>query len=160
MLRFEKCVAVSENQGPKDVPENSFLHYVADNVDHDSCTIDGRGTFHGMGIISAITPVPGKVLRSIPRKEVSAEDIKALSSLSFHFYNRARETGPNVLYKPLLSRLDEPRDSNTDLLWYSSWFFKQSCPNWSGFMQSVHKGSHPGKTAVFFHLMIDYNPSD
>ena len=46
VLRFEKCAAVSENQGAKDVPENSFLHYVADNVDHDSCTIDGRGTFH------------------------------------------------------------------------------------------------------------------
>jgi hypothetical protein len=103
VLRFEKCAAVSENQGPKDVPENSCLHYVADNVDHDSCAIDGRGTFHGIGILSAITPVPGKVSRFIPRKEVSAEDIKAVSFLSFHFYNRARQTSPNVLYKPLLS---------------------------------------------------------
>ena len=35
--------------------EGSCIQYVADNVDHNICTLDGHGTFHGMGIIAAIT---------------------------------------------------------------------------------------------------------
>jgi hypothetical protein len=32
------------------------MQYIADNVDHNVATIDGTGTFHGMGIIAAVTP--------------------------------------------------------------------------------------------------------
>ena len=33
--------------------KGSFGQWVADNVDHDFCTLDGKDTFHGMGIIAA-----------------------------------------------------------------------------------------------------------
>lgn len=33
--------------------QNSFTHFVVDNVDHNIRTLDGHGTFHGMGIIAA-----------------------------------------------------------------------------------------------------------
>ena len=33
-------------------------------------------------------------------------------------------------------------------------------PMWSGMMQLVHRGSHPGKSSVMFLPMIDMNPSD
>ena len=33
-----------------------FSHYIADNADHNVRTLDGHGTFHGMGIIMAATP--------------------------------------------------------------------------------------------------------
>ena len=39
----------------KDLPEDAFVQYFVDNVDHNACTIDGKGTFHGMGIISMVT---------------------------------------------------------------------------------------------------------
>ncbi len=41
-----------------DIPQfdSQFLQYAADNVDHNSVTLDGKGTFHGMGIICAVTP--------------------------------------------------------------------------------------------------------
>ena len=32
-----------------------FTQFVADNVDHNVATLDGKGTFHGMGIISIST---------------------------------------------------------------------------------------------------------
>jgi len=32
---------------------DSFAQYVADNVDYDLCNLDGKKTFHGMGIIRA-----------------------------------------------------------------------------------------------------------
>ena len=31
------------------------MQYVADNVDHNVRTLDGRGTFRGMGIVSVFT---------------------------------------------------------------------------------------------------------
>ena len=31
--------------------DGQCLQYVADNVDHNIATLDGHGTFHGMGII-------------------------------------------------------------------------------------------------------------
>ena len=34
-------------------PPGTFIQYVADNVDHNLCTLDGRGTFHGMGTVQA-----------------------------------------------------------------------------------------------------------
>ena len=33
-------------------------------------------------------------------------------------------------------------------------------PSWSGFMQTVQRGDHPGKSSVIFLPMIDMNPSD
>ena len=30
-----------------------FAQWVADNVDHNTTTLDGKNTFHGMGIIGA-----------------------------------------------------------------------------------------------------------
>ena len=39
-----------------ELPPGSFLQWSAENVDHNSRTLDGRNTFHGMGIIAAVTP--------------------------------------------------------------------------------------------------------
>ena len=37
------------------LPEDAFVQYSADNVDHSKCTIYGMRTFHGMGMISMAT---------------------------------------------------------------------------------------------------------
>lgn len=53
VLKFERSSATSFNiEIP--VEANSFVQYVAENADHNLCTLDGRGTFHGMGIIAAV----------------------------------------------------------------------------------------------------------
>ena len=49
--KFERCSAVAQGTKIQNVSASSCLQYSADNVR----SIDGRGTFHGMGII-AITP--------------------------------------------------------------------------------------------------------
>jgi len=33
-------------------------------------------------------------------------------------------------------------------------------PNWSGLMQTIRKGSHPGKSSVAFLPMIDMDPTN
>lgn len=50
--------SVMQNQTPY-VPQShpdSFTQWFGDNIDHNINTIDGSGTFHGMGIISMSTP--------------------------------------------------------------------------------------------------------
>ena len=54
--------------------DGSFVQYVADNVNHNFITINGKNTFHGMGMVTTIT-------LSIPRSsavscgKVTNEDI-------------------------------------------------------------------------------------
>ncbi|KAL8574178.1 hypothetical protein ACOMHN_033653 [Nucella lapillus] len=65
--------------------ENTVIQYMADNVDHDTATLDGRGTFHGMGIIASVTPGV-KAARRVPRRDVSLKDIKAIGQIKIHFF--------------------------------------------------------------------------
>ena len=57
MLNFEACTADQLGKVLHDIDIDSFLQFVADNVDHNSDTIDGLNTFHGMGIIACATNV-------------------------------------------------------------------------------------------------------
>ena len=54
VLRFLKCAA--NFRGTNISTQGRFGQFVADNVDHNLRTLDGRGTHRGMGIILAVTP--------------------------------------------------------------------------------------------------------
>lgn len=73
---------VQGNSLQVDVGEESCLQFVADNVDHNACTIDGLNTFHGMGIMAAITPVVKKDFQ-VPRRDVSKEEVLNLEQLMY-----------------------------------------------------------------------------
>ena len=61
------------------------VQFVADNVDHNSATIDGQNTFHGMGMIAVVTPGVSKP-RKIPRKKVTMQDVQAIGRIGIYFY--------------------------------------------------------------------------
>ena len=50
--------------------------------------------------------------------------------------------------------------ANLDNLWKTSLLFGFSRPAWSGMMQFVHRGNHPGQSSVTFLPMIDMTSSD
>ena len=54
--RYERCASMTEHEIPKDYGPQNFLQYAADNVDHNIKSLDGKNTFHGMGITSVFTP--------------------------------------------------------------------------------------------------------
>ncbi|VDH98232.1 Hypothetical predicted protein [Mytilus galloprovincialis] len=55
--KFETSAVISKQENTSNhYDESHCLQYMADNVDHNLCTVDGNNTFHGMGIISCITP--------------------------------------------------------------------------------------------------------
>ena len=37
------------------ITKESTLHFVADNVEHNTCMANGDNTMHGKGIIAAVT---------------------------------------------------------------------------------------------------------
>ena len=55
-MRFGRNAAVvCGSQLDGQVGEDSFIKFSADNVDHNLRTLDGKDTFHGMGMIAAIS---------------------------------------------------------------------------------------------------------
>ena len=52
---YKKAIIDTEDISPIILP-GSFVQWITDNVDHNSQTIDGKNTFHGMGIVTSVTP--------------------------------------------------------------------------------------------------------
>ena len=66
--RYDKVMKYKQSVIQKESLENiiaqyipgTFTQWVADNIDHNVATLDGQGTFHGMGIIAVSTPKDNK----------------------------------------------------------------------------------------------------
>ena len=65
-----------------------------------------------------------------------------------------------MIYQKLHDMKVQDPKAFLDILWKTSIMFGSLRPMWSGMMQLVHHGSHPGKSSVMFLPMIDMNPSD
>lgn len=158
--------------------QNSFLQFAGDNVDHSLATLDGKGTFHGMGIILMRTPLDvkesgkcgqDKPIRRLQRNTVSqvvaghsipvvqytAAEVSALSTLTFTDYS---------LLSHFTAVSESNRVMNYDLLWHVGSMFsdiQQRRPGWLGFMQSVHDSpDYPVVADIRMLPMIDRNPTD
>jgi len=157
--KFESSAAAVQGVDlPGDV-RNSFVQFVADNVDHNTRTLDGLNTFHGMGIIAGITPGT-KRTQPIPRITVSTEEIKALAKIEIKYYKPQTDHMAELTYAELKNLKTLDKTFRLDLLSVVVWPLKYPTPMWSGFMQMVHRGDYPGKSSVSFLPMIDLNASD
>ena len=70
--RYKQDILEKDETLPE-IPQGSFVQWMADNVDHNVRTIDGKNTFHGMGIIASVTPYLSNssvVKRSQRRKSI------------------------------------------------------------------------------------------
>ena len=54
--KYERSAAINQGTDIPGYTPDIFVHHVADDVDHNTRTLDGSGTFHGMGIIATMTP--------------------------------------------------------------------------------------------------------
>ena len=121
------------------------MQFVADNVDHNSRTLDGTNTFHGMGIIATVSRGI-KTCTPIPRVTVSAEDLAAVGRINIHHFS-ATDASINDLVYQRLSKMDvedaTSNDATSNLLWKTSQLLRSPRPCWSGVMQRVLHGLHP-----------------
>ena len=69
-----------------DIPgfSGEFIQYATDNVDHNISTLDGNNTFHGMGMIAAVTPAT-KSINPILRAKVNPHDISMVGRVPILF---------------------------------------------------------------------------
>ena len=161
VMRFEKNAAayVAPDVLGEDIrPEATTALFAADNVDHNIITLDGKGTFHGMGMIAALTPGRNTNL-IIPRRdgaELNIVDTTKIEIMQLRFAKHARRS---MKFQALPNGLDY--DKRVDILWELSFNFKQATPNWPGMMHTIHRGNeHPGQSSVVYLPMIDMYSGD
>ena len=140
---------------------------MADNVDHNVRTLDGYGTFHGMGIISATMSSAGPVelhttqITQLPQQMLAFEVTKNRSIDIVQYYGAEKSYLVTISLQPI-DQLHQPvrsfHLSALNLVWHAGWFCSDSVrrPNWSGFMNGVHSSA----AVVQFLPLIDLNPSD
>ncbi|KAG7178151.1 hypothetical protein Hamer_G003931 [Homarus americanus] len=161
VMRFEKNAA--DSVAPDllvddiDLLDMTFL-FAGDNVDHNILTIDGRRTFHGMGIIAALTLGRTKD-HVIPRRNDTNLDFSVKSKIPIiehRFAKHVRQTSMFEQFPALVSS-----DKTIDVLWELSLNFKQETPGWQGMMHIIHQGlEHPGQSSIAFLPMIDLYSGD
>lgn len=152
----------------------TFSQWVADNLDHNVATLDGQGTFHGMGIIAVSTPKDNRELQAKARVINRLQRMKPTEFLDekgvpiFQYIHDPEKGLASIKFKPLLhlqTPYTLPPELGCDLLWHSGGIFnheKEPRPNWSGFMQYVFtdKDNPTPKSQVLLLPVIDLNPSD
>ena len=55
ITRYKKSVIASKEEGTENRLDDKFTQWIGDNTDRNVRTIDGKNTFHGMGIIALET---------------------------------------------------------------------------------------------------------
>ena len=156
--KFERNAALAQGIDLPGFTPDQCMQYAGDNVDHDLCTIDGKNTFHGMGIIATVTPAL-KTKRVVPRRNVTPQEIADIARINILPYLGENSALDWLTYGSLNTKLLD-QSSNIDLLWKTSLLLQTPRPEWSGFMQMVKHGHHAGKSSVMFLPIIDMNPND
>ena len=160
--RFEEnaaCSLAADVLGSDVEILDQSLLFAGDNVDHNIITLDGKGTFHGMGMIAAITP--GKqVSHGIPRQKTADLKVVEMTKIDIIEYRYAQHVNRNIEFQSL-PYTSNVCDCKVDICWEMSFRFHQSTPSWQGMMHLLHKEcEYPGKSSVQFLPMIDMNPAD
>ena len=159
--RFEENAASSvapDIVGGSSAIDEMMLLFAADNVDHNIATLDGKGTFHGMGMIAAATP-GRQVSYHVQRKKICELNITSETRIPIKEYRFSQYACRKIKFLPL--PLVHDGDRRVDLLWEVSLRFKVKVPNWQGMMHTLYNEcSHPGQSSVLFLPMIDMYPGD
>ena len=137
-------------------------------------TLDGQGTFHGMGIIAISTPqdeVPLKASsRVIPRQSRITVNslIKDKGLPILRYFPSTIKALASISYHPIIQLqvpYTYPLEVSSDLVWHLgsiSSDAEKPRPNWSGSMQHIFSGDDyfVPKSEVLLLPIVDKNPSD
>ena len=113
-----------------------------------------------MGIIATTTL--GFCRKQIPIRRCSPAraDIIAKASIEIHFYKPSVSSAVQLMYDKQTKLNTKDETWKLDLLWKVVWPLRSPRPEWSGMMQFVTEGDHPGKSSVSFPPMIDMDLND
>ena len=157
VVRFKQGMVMTEDIDDilqSRASEDSFTTFVADNVDHNIATLDGKGTFHGMGVIAAITNkghfIAKQPMRLRPKSYTKVNELVRRRGIPITSYDFPSERGlDNIIFKAydsIMSLFTNHISSDMDHLCHAAGLFSTAAeprPDWNGFMQDVTKGVHP-----------------
>ena len=144
VLRYKQAVVMTQTLDDQiNSLKGSFTQFVADNVDHNTATIDGHGTFHGMGIIASTITNTSNIINEIrikrPEKLFKVEHLSNQNIIPIIPYDFPSQKRINsIALKPILKLSYPyvlPNSLNTDIIWHSASITStESKPraNWSG----------------------------
>ena len=144
----------------------SFGQWSSDNADHDFCTLDGKGTLHGMGLVFSSTPSNNNLrLKPIPREKIECGvDVTSNSGIPILPYHPPDESGlSSVKLKPLMQLNMAnvlPEEIIYDSILHALHFHPMLQPSWSGYMSKVCSNTYPGQSSVSLLPIVDLNPND
>ena len=101
VLKFKACAADQLGTDLHDIDLDWFLHFVADNVDHNSDTIDELNTFHGMGINASLTNAKKCRLTAIKRTSIESSETIKIAKLEKKFFNFSCDIKPLRMFKDI-----------------------------------------------------------
>lgn len=143
--------------------EDTLIQWAADNVDHDSLTLDGRNQVHMMGMMATYTPAI-TIPRMIPRRNnIDKNDIIEAGQVRIIVQTDPKNVLKGMVYQKEYSVEQDDSYRLLDFLWTISrnLSLNNPQPQWTGFMISLHRSrEHPGKANELFLPMIDLKPSD
>ena len=164
-LRFERCAAALDGCELENMLNpDSTMKYAADNVDNLTRTLDGKNTFHGMGMIAIISNgrFPEQLIQ---RRDVTDEEIISKSTVPVITYHSQKKMLKNTLFVELPEFT--PTHNKMDVLWMMSWHVKNPIVDWNGCMRLIYSeqikqhNTAPPPNDTFVNLpIIGMDPSD
>ena len=155
VLRYKQSAIESNVELTSTVEDGpSFCQWVADNVDHNLVTLTGKGTFHGMGVISvsSLDMIRDLAVTTLKERMKVSESVKGKGIPLVDYHGRSHYGLLNLKFKSIkqLSMVQSnPLEVSYNTIWQCSWFFGASNANWSGYMQSItHNYSYQRKNKV------------
>lgn len=128
VIKYEQNAAVAQGT---EIP--GFTESIIYNMlQTTSATIDGTGTFHGMGIIACITPGIQQN-KPVPNIQVTAADISAVGHINIQYFKIPPMREP-IVYQPLALLPADNKTSQLDVLWKTSLLLHSQRPSWSSMM--------------------------
>jgi hypothetical protein len=132
--QFEGSAAISDDIRIQFDASVQSLQFVADNVDHNIATLDGHGTFHGMGIIACVSPGLHSFQRaSIPRMtNVPSSEVLRLGKVNISVWKQPLNQKSSLKFEPIV--LPDPHDiGGLDVFWRTAWVADpDQRPGWGG----------------------------
>ena len=147
-----------------------FTQFIADNVDHDVSSLDGRGTFDGMGIIVCSiekNSIPDQRRKRLA-KVMASSDVAKRIGVKLHLYTQPEFKALSKIkftpMKDLINQLLSPSSQlAVDILWHSAIIFWKTerlgqRPNWNGFMENITAGCrHPERSTITMLPLTELN---
>lgn len=139
-LRFEASI-INDPTSHTCQPE-TYVQYIFDNADHNTCTIDGKNTFHQMGCIKAATPaysVTSKTTISRLKKTPTSAVLGKFGYTKLMEFQRNNSEGLKAV--KIEDIFDDSNHSvefsMEDFIWLYSKYSNEKSAGWNGFMEKV-----------------------